>query len=133
MELPSLVTAVMQRIEGPKYVLLSPLAIIFQLSQYFICNIFIAGSNATSKITSSLLWIFSVLPCHASISTQIITNFIVLSILQENCNTYIVTGVAGSSNIGSQQGNGSSNGAEQTGNSKFFLRVSNLHYFILFL
>ena len=129
MELPSLVTAVMQRIEGPKHVLLSPLAIIFQLLQFLLCNIFIAGRNATSKITSSLLWIFSVLPFHASISTYIITNFLVLSIMQENCNTpYIFTGVAGNSHVGSQ-GNGSSNGAQQTGNSKFLLRGGAILYF----
>ena len=117
MELPSLVTGlVMQKLEGHEHVSFPPLVIIFKLLRFIISNVFPNGCNLTSRITSSMLWIFSILPSNTSFSTKtIIINFIVLSIMQETCNTYILAGVAGSTNVG-PRGNGSlATNTEQTG------------------
>merc|ERR1719412_880641 len=116
MELPSLVTGlVMKKLEGHENLFFPPLAIIFKLLRFITSNVFPNGCNLTSKITSSILWIFSILPSNTSFSTKtIVINFIVLSILQETCNTYILAGVAGSTNVGSK-GNGSlATNTEQT-------------------
>ena len=94
----------MQKLEGPEHVVFTPLAIIYKLLRFIITNVFPTGSNLTSKITSSMLWIFSIFPSNTSFSTKvIIINFIVLSIMQETCNTYILAGVDGSSNVGSRR------------------------------
>ena len=47
-----------------------------------------------------VVWMFPIMPLKSSITTKVYFNFIVLSIMQTTCNTYILVGVAGSSSSG---------------------------------
>ena len=52
-------------------------------------------------LLSLVIWMFPIMPLKSSITTKVYVNFIVLSIMQTTCNTYILVGVAGSTSSGS--------------------------------
>ena len=63
------------------------------------------------------------MPLKSSISTQIFINFVVLSIMQTTCNTYILVGVEGSNSTGSH-GNGTTTDASAKGNNNVYSNLS---------
>ena len=73
-----------------------------------------------SNITKSFTSLLPTMPLKSSISTQIFINFVVLSIMQTTCNTYILIGVEGSNNTGSP-GNGTTTDASAKGNDNGIL------------
>ena len=50
-------------------------------------------------LLSLVIWMFPIMPLKSSITTKVYVNFIVLSIMQTTCNTYILFGVAGSTSV----------------------------------
>ena len=77
---------------------------------------FFKRRKTISNMTSLFTRILPTMPLKSSISTQIFINFVVLSIMQTTCNTYILVGVEGSNNTGSP-GNGTTSDANAKGNN----------------
>ena len=66
-----------------------------------ICSSFLKQRKFVPKIAPLVARMLSTMSLKSSISTKVLVNFIVLSIMQTTCNTHILVGVAGSSNSAS--------------------------------